>query len=53
MIEENLMQFGALGMFAAYLIFDRQVLLRGIQKTIQDNTQAMQTLVATIKHRLK
>lgn len=41
MIEETLIQYGAIGVFAIYLIYDRQVLLRTLTKSIDNNTQAM------------
>ena len=52
MIEEILIQYGALGAFAAYLIFDRHVLLKKMQKTIESNTIIMETLEATIRHKV-
>ena len=36
MIEEELIQYGMAGIFILYLIYDRQVLLRGMTKALKD-----------------
>lgn len=45
MIEElfnqALLQYGAIGIFCAYLIFDRQVTLKEINKTLKGITQVL------------
>jgi len=47
MIEEtaSLTNYGLAGIFIAYLIFDRQILLKGLKETIKDNTRAIVALL--------
>lgn len=45
MIEDALMQYGAMGIFVAYLIFDRQTVIKSLQKTIAKNTEVLHALV--------
>ena len=35
MIEESLFQYGAVGLFAAYLIYDKQVLMKKIVDVLE------------------
>ena len=51
MIEEtaSLTNYGLAGIFIAYLIFDRQVLLKGLKETIKENTKAMTALLERFK----
>jgi len=49
MIEENLLNYGVAGLFIAYLIFDRQVLLKSIQHTISENTKVLKELCVKFK----
>lgn len=39
--DELLLQYGVAGVFILYLIFDRQILLKGLQLTIKQNTEAL------------
>jgi hypothetical protein len=39
MIEEALFQYGSLGLFTAYLIYDRQVTMAKLIKVIEDLTE--------------
>lgn len=41
----SLTNYGLAGIFIAYLIFDRQVLLKGLRDTIKDNTSAITALL--------
>ena len=41
MIEEALFQYGMAGIFIAYLIYDRQVLVKGLVKSIDNLTEAI------------
>ena len=41
MIEDALLNYGMAGIFIMYLIYDRQVLVRGLQKSIDRLTQAI------------
>ena len=35
MIEESLLQYGAVGLFCAYLIYDKQVLMRKVTNVLE------------------
>ena len=35
MIEEQLIQYGAIGVFCAYLIYDKQVLMKNITNVLE------------------
>ena len=41
MIEDALFQYGIAGIFIAYLIYDRQILVRGLVKSINELTDAI------------
>ena len=41
MIEESLFQYGMAGIFIAYLIYDRQVLVKGLVRSMDELTQAI------------
>lgn len=42
MIESALMQYGSIGIFAAYLIYDKQVLMSKIIKTLENLTHKIE-----------
>jgi len=42
MISDPLLNYGMAGIFIAYLIYDRQVLVRGLVKSIDNLTAAIQ-----------
>jgi len=44
MIEENLLNYGMAGIFIAYLIYDRQILMKGITKALQEVTETLNKL---------
>lgn len=48
-VSAPLVQYGSLGLFTAYLIFDRQVLLKGVQNAVEANTEATNALTMEIK----
>lgn len=41
MIEDALFQYGMAGIFIAYLIYDRQVLVRGLVRAIDNLTDTI------------
>lgn len=41
MIEESLFQYGMAGIFIMYLIYDRQVLVKGLVNSIDELTKAI------------
>jgi len=45
MIEEELLQYGAAGIFILYLIYDRQVLLTKITKALERNTSVLEKFI--------
>lgn len=49
MIEEALLNYGMAGIFILYLIFDRQVLLKGIQDSLEKNTTATLEMIEYLK----
>jgi hypothetical protein len=53
MLEETLLQYGAMGIFAAYLIYDRQVILKKFQDSIEANTEATIKLVDKLENFIK
>ena len=46
----SLLDNGAMGLFIAYLIFDRQVLLRGVTKALKEITEVLAKLEHKIDH---
>lgn len=44
MMEDALLQYGAMGLFVGYLIYDRQIILEKITRTIDANTNALHAL---------
>jgi len=44
MIEENLLNYGMAGIFIAYLIFDRQVLLKNVTNAIKELSLAIREM---------
>lgn len=49
MFETELVQYGMAGLFIAYLIFDRQVLLKSIQGTLEKNTEATLEMIEYLR----
>ncbi len=45
MIEEHLIEYGSLGIFVIYLIYDRQVLLGKITKALDRNTSVLEKFI--------
>lgn len=54
MVEESIyqafLQNGAMGLFIAYLIFDRQVLLKNITKALTEITNVLSKLENKLTH---
>lgn len=48
MFEENLLNYGMAGIFIAYLIYDRQILMRKLKETIDRNTEATNNLTKMV-----
>jgi hypothetical protein len=44
MLEEYLLNYGMAGIFIAYLIYDRKVLMNDITESIKTNTAVTQSL---------
>ena len=44
MFDAQLFQFGMAGIFVAYLIYDKQILMREVIESIKTNTQVTQAL---------
>jgi len=44
MIEDTALQYGAMGLFAAYLVYDRQVLLKGLEGALRENTAMLMSI---------
>ncbi|MBI2652103.1 hypothetical protein HYX00_01440 [Candidatus Woesearchaeota archaeon] len=44
MIEQPLLQYGMAGIFIAYLIYDRQTILKKLISAIEENTKVTQEL---------
>jgi hypothetical protein len=51
MIEDSLLQYGMAGLFIAYLIFDRQYLMKDFKDTIKENTRVIRELCNRIERR--
>lgn len=49
MFEDALMNYGMAGIFIAYLIFDRQLLLKKITAALERNTDVMRELCIKLK----
>lgn len=49
MIEEMLLQYGAIGAVCLYLMFDRQVLLKKLQVAIENNTRVLVAVCERLK----
>lgn len=41
MIEDNLLNYGMAGIFISYLIYDRQVILKGVKDSIDELRKAI------------
>lgn len=50
MIEDQLLNYGMAGVFIAYLIFDRQVLLKSITKALTELTLAIREMKGGVKN---
>jgi len=48
-LGERLANYGMAGLFIAYLIFDRQVLMKGLKESIIKNTEVLNELCSRIK----
>ena len=48
-LEEIALNYGSIGLFAAYLMYDRQVLLKSLENSIRENTAVMQGLKSHLK----
>jgi hypothetical protein len=48
MLEEQLLNYGMAGIFIAYLIYDRRILMREVIDSIKTNTSVTQSLKNTI-----
>ena len=46
---DGLINYGMAGLFIAYLIFDRQVLLKRITKSLDNNTEAIKMLTRRLR----
>ena len=44
MIEENLLNYGMAGIFIIYLIYDRQVIIKGLVKAIDNLNASIEVL---------
>ena len=52
-ITSPLAQYGSLGLFAIYLIYDRQVILKKFMESIDKNTSATQELSIAMQQQRK
>jgi hypothetical protein len=48
MFDAQLFQFGMTGIFVAYLIYDKQILMKEVIDSIKTNTMVTQALKETI-----
>jgi len=42
-------QYGALGLFVVYLVYDRQIVLKSLKKSLEKNTEILHNIATILK----